>query len=120
MKNIFTTIIIICIGLSSFAQDEIGAPYNPDSNSDSLINVTDLLQIFPLFGQPFLPSDDDLDNENEIQSLYISNDTLYLIPNGGFILLGDLAPDFNYDSLATTLSMDSTFLANVGGIGSGG
>ena len=90
MKNIFTTIIIICIGLSSFAQDEIGAPYNPDSNSDSLINVTDLLQIFPLFGQPFLPSDDDLDNENEIQSLYISNDTLYLIPNGGFILLEDL------------------------------
>ena len=66
-----------------------------------------------------MPSDDDLDNENEIQSLYISNDTLYLIPNGGFILLGDLAPDFNYDSLATTLSMDSTFLSNVGGIGGG-
>tara|TARA_B110001469_G_C9612045_1_gene304490 strand:+ start:59 stop:1525 length:1467 start_codon:yes stop_codon:yes gene_type:complete len=31
---------------------EQAAPYNPDSNGDGIINLLDLLEIFPLFGQP--------------------------------------------------------------------
>lgn len=111
--------VLFLLSVASKAQETVGAPYNPDSNADSLINALDVLSIIPLYGQEFLPSQDDLDSTNEIQSLYISNDTLYLVPGGGFILLGDIAPPVDYDSLVTTLSVDSTFLAQVGDLGGG-
>jgi hypothetical protein len=114
MKKILLLLIILCSWTFGRAQETIGAPYNPDSNADSLINLPDMLSILPLFGQPFLPSEDDLDSENEIQSLYLTDDTLYLIPNGGFILLSDLLPAFSYDSLLSSLVTDSTFLTNIG------
>jgi hypothetical protein len=83
-----STILFLCNAIQ--AQEEIGAPYNPDVNADSLINLPDMLGVLPLFGQPFLPSEDDLDSTNEIQSLYLSGDTLYLIPDGGYIPLNQL------------------------------
>jgi len=90
MKKLFLfgAAFLLCSAIQ--AQEEIGAPYNPDVNADSLINLPDMLGVLPLFGQPFLPSEDDLDSTNEIQSLYLSGDTLYLIPNGGYILIQNL------------------------------
>jgi hypothetical protein len=84
-------LVATSIGNLLHAQEEIGAPYNPDINYDSLINITDLIGFLPLFGDEFLPADDDLDSTNEIQSLYLSNDTLYLIPNGGFVILSSVS-----------------------------
>ena len=81
-------------------------PYNPDSNNDSLINAIDLLDLIPLYAQPFLPSPDDLDSTNEIQSLFLSGDTLFLIPDGGFIQLTSLAA--NLDSSLAELLVESS------------
>jgi hypothetical protein len=75
-QALFSCAMLMLLSIASNAQETVGAPYNPDSNADSLINVPDILSIIPLFGQEFLPSEDDLDSTNEIQSLYISNDTL--------------------------------------------
>lgn len=91
MTRLFFFTFLTVLSYPLIGQETIGAPYNPDANNDSLITVPDIMSILPLFGQEFLPSEDDLDSENEIQSLYLSGDTLYLIPAGGFILLSDLA-----------------------------
>lgn len=58
MKKVFTssiaTAILVLIAIPALAQcDESPAPYNPDIDNDGVIGVTDLLNLFPLFGQPF-------------------------------------------------------------------
>jgi hypothetical protein len=100
-------VFLIAVGLLIHSDyliaQNIGAPYNPDANADSLIGVPDMINLLPLFGQPFLPSDDDLDSTNEIQILQISGDTLFLIPGGGFVLLQDIVGQTGLPSNALSI-----------------
>ena len=67
---------------------------NPDSNNDSLINAIDLLDLIPLYAQPFLPSADDLDSTNEIQSLFLgikNHDITICCCHSGGVSIGSLA-----------------------------
>jgi len=106
MKQVYLLLsALLAFGMSQ-AQETVGAPYNPDSNNDSLINAIDLLDLIPLYAQPFLPSSDDLDSTNEIQSLFLSGDTLFLVPDGGFIQLTSLAA--NLDSSLAELLVESS------------
>ena len=50
--------LILCfIALDGFGQDAnyAGLPYNPDSNNDGLIDVSDLLEFLPYYGESFDP-----------------------------------------------------------------
>lgn len=80
-----------------------GAPYNPDANMDSLINSVDVISLIQYFGLEFLPTEDDLDNTNEIQSFELSGDTLFLVPDGGFVVLSELGSLLNTDLPPDTL-----------------
>jgi len=48
MKKVFAPLLVL-ISLNSMAQ----FPYNPDSNNDSLITLTDLVAFLPYFGQVY-------------------------------------------------------------------
>ena len=74
----------------SVTAQQPGAPYNPDFDGDTIIDALDVLQVVSIFGSDWLPSDDDLDPLNEIQSLVLQNDSLLLLPFGGGIPLGQL------------------------------
>ena len=50
MKHLLTAITCF-LALSMSAQ----TPYNPDSDGDNLINITDMLDFLPLFGVEFYP-----------------------------------------------------------------
>jgi len=91
-----------------------GAPYNPDANADSLIGISDLTEFLQVFGEVFLPGDDDLDNANEIQQLVLSNDTLFLEPAGGYIVLSDLLPEIlpNEEVSLTVIDLDENGIAD--------
>lgn len=106
MYRLLLVAVLMVFAVATRAQETVGAPYNPDSNNDSLINAIDLLDLIPLYAQPFLPSPDDLDSTNEIQSLFLSGDTLFLIPDGGFIQLTSLA--VNLDSSLAELLVESS------------
>ena len=110
------TALLLALPAVLHAQETVGAPYNPDSNNDSLINAIDLLDLIPLYAQPFLPSPDDLDSTNEIQSLFLSGDTLFLVPDGGFISLASLASGIDStlsDLLGAQASLPSDTVQNI-------
>ena len=58
-------------------------PGYPGSNVQSLISLPDMFSILPLYGQLFMASHNDLNNDHEVQSLYLSGDTLNINPSGG-------------------------------------
>ena len=99
--------------------DELEAPYNPDSDNNQIITITDLLNLFPLFGNSFSATcpeglqeaapvfNPDYD-DNTIIGL---PDFLMVLPLFGQQYIADLCPlclsgctdptAFNYDPLAT-------------------
>jgi hypothetical protein len=99
MKHLLTAIACF-FALSMSAQ----FPYNPDSNSDNLVGIDDLLDLLPLYGDEFYPdgspviqyySDNEwLGNDAGLQPYYINdsidifiigdiiNDTEFILPAG--------------------------------------
>jgi hypothetical protein len=100
--------VFLLSGINMQAQ-EPGAPYNPDANADSLIGISDLTEFLQFFGEVFLPVNDDLDNTNEIQQLILSNDTLFLEPNGGYVVISDLLsePGPNENASVAIIDLDN-------------
>ena len=99
--------------------DELEAPYNPDSDNNQIITITDLLNLFPLFGNSFsatcpeglqeaIPVFNPDYDDNTIIGL---PDFLMVLPLFGQQYIADLCPlclsgctdptAFNYDPLAT-------------------
>ena len=70
----------------AFGQDDSefpcnGLPYNIDVDCDGFINFTDLTAFLPFWGENFTPDLNslDIDLSNELQYLFLENDTLYLM-----------------------------------------
>lgn len=49
MKTVILSFVLLFCGISSFAQ----LPYNPDSDANGLINVTDLVEMLTYYGQVY-------------------------------------------------------------------
>ena len=97
MKHLLTAIACF-FALSMSAQ----FPYNPDSDGDNMIGITDVLDFLPYFGMPFFPS------ENELVIFetgeFFGNDTVFVPENADVVMVtqiygGDTHIQLPYDSL---------------------
>ena len=107
------SIALISLFSSLSAQETINYPYNPDGDVDGTIASPDLLDILGVYGNAFTPTEiqidgvglleviqnlqnqitllqdnNDLDNENELQTLSLDGDTLG-ISSGNYIVLNN-------------------------------
>ena len=80
MRYLLTSLLCV-FTLSLTAQETITYPYNPDSNSDELVAVSDLQSFLTVFGSEFLPESilvNSIDLEDLLDSLQNQIDSLDL------------------------------------------
>ena len=107
------TVLLLGFFSISVTAQQPGAPYNPDFDGDTIIDALDVLQVLGLFGSQWLPADDDLDSTNELQTLSLISDTLWLLPGDSFVVL--------HDSLFTSpfaVPVSGVCVADLSGLGS--
>ncbi len=71
MKKIWTLMIGCALAMGAAAQSDVAVtpPYNPDSNVDGLLGITDLMQLLAGFGGEFEPEAILVDEEVELGAL---------------------------------------------------
>lgn len=76
MKLLITAIACFLIVALTAQEQVITYPYNPDIDTDSLINTTDLLEFVTIFGDEFIPEPILVDGVNIYELLLTINNTI--------------------------------------------
>ena len=71
MKKMWTLMVGCALAMGAAAQSDLAVtpPYNPDSNVDGLLGITDLMQLLAGFGEEFEPEAILVDGEVELGAL---------------------------------------------------
>ena len=113
MKHLLTAIACF-FALSMSAQ----FPYNPDSNSDNLVGIDDLMDLLPLYGGEFYPQQTEpqiqvipLNDSLVVADILESTDVVFFTGACGEIVCGQYA-ELNMPNATTYKEL--TFLSDLG------